>query len=134
MKAQTKTVLDNAGAVLKAGGMTFADVVSSRIYVTDATTFQDMNGVYRTYFPTDPPARATVKTALTSNDYVVEITMIAVTRSQDRDHDAERRRQARDEEPEPELGDPRRQSPVRLGHPREHAGEQGRRERRRRRK
>jgi 2-iminobutanoate/2-iminopropanoate deaminase len=78
MKEQTKTVLDNAGAVLKAGGMTFADVVSSRIYVTDTAAFQDMNGVYRTYFPTDPPARATVKTALTSNDYVVEITMIAV--------------------------------------------------------
>ncbi|HMJ85915.1 MAG TPA: RidA family protein, partial [Vicinamibacterales bacterium] len=78
MKEQTKTVLDNAGAVLKAGGMTFADVVSSRIYVTDTAAFQDMNAVYRTYFPTDPPARATVKTALTSNDYVVEITMIAV--------------------------------------------------------
>jgi 2-iminobutanoate/2-iminopropanoate deaminase len=78
MKEQTKTVLDNAGAVLKAGGMTFADVVSSRIYLTDTAAFQDMNGVYRTYFPTDPPARATVKTALTSNDYVVEITMIAV--------------------------------------------------------
>jgi 2-iminobutanoate/2-iminopropanoate deaminase len=77
MKEQTKTVLDNAGAVLKAGGMTFADVVSSRIYVTDTAAFQDMNAVYRTYFPTDPPARATVKTALTSNDYVVEITMIA---------------------------------------------------------
>src|SRR4249920_1365951 len=78
MKEQTKTVLDNAGAVLKAGGMTFADVVSSRIYVTDTAAFQDMNAVYRTYFPNDPPARATVKTALTSNDYVVEITMIAV--------------------------------------------------------
>ena len=78
MKEQTKTVLDNAGAVLKAGGMTFADVVSSRIYVTDTAAFQDMNAVYRTYFPNDPPARATVKTALTSNDYVVEITRIAV--------------------------------------------------------
>ena len=88
MKEQTKTVLDNAGAVLKAGGMTFADVVSSRIYVTDTAAFQDMNAVYRTYFPTDPPARATVKTALTSNDYVVEITMIAV-------HGAERRRSRR---------------------------------------
>ena len=78
MKEQTKTVMDNAGAVLKAGGMTFADVVSSRVYVTDTAAFQDMNGVYRTYFPTDPPARATVKANLTSNDYVVEITMIAV--------------------------------------------------------
>src|SRR5258706_1082702 len=78
MAAQTKTVMENAAAVLKAGGMTFADVVSSRIYVTDSAAFQDMNTVYRTYFPTDPPARATVKALLTSTDYVVEVTMAAV--------------------------------------------------------
>jgi enamine deaminase RidA (YjgF/YER057c/UK114 family) len=37
-----------------------------------------MNTVYRTYFPTDPPARATVKALLTSADYIVEVTMVAV--------------------------------------------------------
>ena len=37
-----------------------------------------MNKVYQTYFPTDPPARATVKAQLTSADYIVEITMVAV--------------------------------------------------------
>ena len=78
MKVQTKTVLENASTVLKAGGMTFADVVSARVYVTDSGAFQDMNEVYRTYFPTDPPARATVKATLNSNDYLVEITMVAV--------------------------------------------------------
>ena len=36
MTAQTKTVMDNGAAVLKAAGMSFADVVSSRIYITDA--------------------------------------------------------------------------------------------------
>ena len=65
-------------AVLKAAGFTFADVVSARIYVTDADAFQAMNTVYRTYFPTDPPARATVKALLTSADYSVEVTMVAV--------------------------------------------------------
>jgi len=76
--AQTKTVLDNGAAILKEAGMSFADVVSSRIYLTDDTTFQAMNTAYRTYFPTMPPARATVKAGLTSQDYVVEITMVAV--------------------------------------------------------
>src|SRR5436190_8095153 len=61
MTAQTKTVMENGAAVLKAAGFSFADVVSSRIYITDSGAFQDMNTVYRTYFPTDPPARATVK-------------------------------------------------------------------------
>ena len=76
--AQTKTVLDNGAAILKEAGMSFADVVSSRIYLTDETTFQAMNAAYRTYFPTMPPARATVKAGLTTPDYLVEITMIAV--------------------------------------------------------
>src|SRR5206468_4186899 len=61
MAAQTKTVMENASTVLKAGGMSFADVASARVCVTESIAFQDMNTVYRTYFPTDPPARATVK-------------------------------------------------------------------------
>ncbi len=76
--AQTKTVLENGAAILKEAGMSFADVVSSRIYLTDDATFQAMNAAYRTYFPAMPPARATVKTGLTSPDYAVEITMVAV--------------------------------------------------------
>src|SRR6185436_19148467 len=38
-----------------------------------------MNAAYRPYFgATPPPVRATVKAALTSTDYFVEITMVAV--------------------------------------------------------
>ena len=78
MATQTKAVLDNAAEVLKAGGMSFADVASSRVYISDPSAFQAMNTVYRTAFPTDPPARATVKADLASPDYIVEITMVAV--------------------------------------------------------
>jgi enamine deaminase RidA (YjgF/YER057c/UK114 family) len=78
MTAQTKTVLENGAAILKAGGMTFADVVSARIFITEPEKFQEMNAAYRTYFPKDPPARATVKAGLTTPDYLVEITMVAV--------------------------------------------------------
>ncbi len=78
MTAQTKTVLDNGAAILKAAGMSAADVVSARVFITDPAKFQDMNAVYRTYFPKDPPARATVRAGLTGPDYLVEITMVAV--------------------------------------------------------
>jgi 2-iminobutanoate/2-iminopropanoate deaminase len=78
MAAQTKGVLENGAAVLKAAGFAYSDVVAARVYITDQAAFQDMNNVYRTYFPTDPPARATVKALLTSADYSVEITMVAV--------------------------------------------------------
>ncbi len=83
MTAQTKQVMDNAGAILQAAGMTHADVVSSRVYVNDVAKFQEMNAAYRAYFPKDPPARATVKAALMNAQYAVEITMIAV-KSKDR--------------------------------------------------
>jgi reactive intermediate/imine deaminase len=75
---QTKTVLDNGAAILKAAGMGFGDVVSARVFITDAAAFQDMNTAYRTYFPAAPPARATVKAGLNAPDYLVEITMVAV--------------------------------------------------------
>jgi enamine deaminase RidA (YjgF/YER057c/UK114 family) len=77
--AQTKVVMGNGAAILKEAGMSFDDVVSARIYLTDDTTFQAMNAAYRPYFAGGaPPARATVKTGLTNPDYAVEVTMIAV--------------------------------------------------------
>lgn len=75
--AQTTAVLDNAGELLKAAGLTHAHVVSSRVYLPDAADFQGMNAAYRRYFPSAPPARATVQAALAGPDYVVEITLIA---------------------------------------------------------
>lgn len=77
--AQTKTVLDNAGELLKAAGLTHANVVSARIYLPDTAVFQQMNETYRTYFPSAPPARATVKMGLAGSQYAVEITMVAST-------------------------------------------------------
>ncbi len=77
--AQTKVVMDNGAAILKEAGMSFTDVVSSRVYLTDDTTFQAMNATYRPYFAGGaPPARATVKAGLTNPDYTVEISMVAV--------------------------------------------------------
>ena len=91
--AQAKVVLDNGAAILKQAGMSFADVVTSRIYLTDDTTFAAMNAAYRTYFAGAPPARATVKAGLTNPDYVVEITMVAVKDAGPQGgDDAERRR------------------------------------------
>jgi reactive intermediate/imine deaminase len=75
---QTKTVLDNAGAILKQAGMSYGDVVSARVFITDTAGFGDMNTAYRSYFKAAPPARATVRAGLMSTDYLVEITMLAV--------------------------------------------------------
>jgi len=78
MSTQTKTVLDNGAAILKAAGMSYGDVVASRVFITDVAKFQEMNAAYRSYFPSSPPARATVRAGLMGADYLVEITMVAV--------------------------------------------------------
>ena len=77
MTTQTTAVLDNAGAILKAAGMGFEHVVSSRVFITDATKFQEMNKAYVPYFPKDPPARATVVAPLMAPQFQVEITLTA---------------------------------------------------------
>ena len=76
--AQTKTVLENGAAILKEAGMSFADVVSARVYLSDDTTFQAMNAAYRPYFSNVPPARLTVKAGLPSPDYAIEVQLVAV--------------------------------------------------------
>ena len=78
LAAQTKVVMDNAAVVLKTAAMGFADVVSSRVWVTEASN-QPMNEVYRTYFEgVAPPARAAVRVEPLSPDLLVEVTMTAV--------------------------------------------------------
>jgi enamine deaminase RidA (YjgF/YER057c/UK114 family) len=77
MAAQTKTVMANAGELLKAAGFGFEHVVASRVYMTDGTKFQDMNTNYTPQFPKDPPARATVICGLPGPQYQVEMTFTA---------------------------------------------------------
>ena len=75
--AQANAVLKNAGEILKAANLNYAEVVSARVFLTDAGAFEALNGVWRTHFPKDPPARATVRAGLTSPDYLVEIALTA---------------------------------------------------------
>jgi 2-iminobutanoate/2-iminopropanoate deaminase len=75
--AQTRRVFDNLGAVLKAGGRTFADVVRTTVFLADMNDFAAVNDVYGTYFSEPYPARATVQVARLPKDARVEIDLIA---------------------------------------------------------
>jgi 2-iminobutanoate/2-iminopropanoate deaminase len=79
MAQQTRTVLENAKVLLKTAGLTLENVVSSKVFITSDTGFAAMNEVYRTYFPNNPPARATAVTPLMTPDFLVEITLVATT-------------------------------------------------------
>src|SRR5216117_1858290 len=48
--AQTRRVLDNIEAVLKAEGLTFDSVVKTTIFLTSLGDFQAVNDVYGSYF------------------------------------------------------------------------------------
>jgi enamine deaminase RidA (YjgF/YER057c/UK114 family) len=78
MSTQTTTVLRNGEEILKAAGMSMADVVSARVFITEGAGFQAMNESYRRFFPKDPPARATVICPLMRPSFLVEITLVAV--------------------------------------------------------
>lgn len=78
IKAQTQQVLENIKKVIEAAGGTMQDVTQTRVYLTDFANYAGMNEVYRTYFPVDPPARATVLVNLVSPDYLIEIEATAV--------------------------------------------------------
>jgi enamine deaminase RidA (YjgF/YER057c/UK114 family) len=74
---QTRVILDNAGELLAAAGLSHAQIVSSRVYLPAISSFAGMNDAYRTYFPSSPPARATAQTGLAGPQYDVEITFTA---------------------------------------------------------
>ena len=81
--AQTRVVMDNAGELLQAAGMSFENIVSSRVYLTDASNFAGMNDAYRSYFSAAPPARATVTSGLAGPDFLVEMTFTASAASRE---------------------------------------------------
>ena len=78
VKAQTKQVMENLRAVLKAGGSSFAQVVKTTIFLADLGHFKDVNEIYGGYFADAPPARATVQVAGLPRGALVEIDAVAV--------------------------------------------------------
>jgi 2-iminobutanoate/2-iminopropanoate deaminase len=74
---QTRRVMENLGAVLRAAGASFADVVKTTIFLADLGHFSKMNEVYGAYFTSEPPARATVQVGALPRSVLIEIDMIA---------------------------------------------------------
>ena len=60
---QTRRCLENLSVVAAAAGAKLADAVRVGIYVTDMSTFKEVNEAYGAYFESEPPARSTVGVA-----------------------------------------------------------------------
>ena len=75
---EVKVCLDRIGIILKAAGMSFGDVVSVQVYLTDMEQFAKMNAVYTGVFKTPRPSRTTVGvTKLAAANAHIEITVTA---------------------------------------------------------
>ena len=77
VRAQATRVLENLGAVLAAGGASFGSVVKTTIFLADLQDFGAVNEIYGRFFPTNPPARATIQAAGLPKGALVEIEAIA---------------------------------------------------------
>jgi 2-iminobutanoate/2-iminopropanoate deaminase len=78
IRTQTTRVLENIGALLKAGGADFSHVVRTTIFMADLSDFAVVNEIYKTYFSEPYPARATLQVARLPRDVRVEIDAIAI--------------------------------------------------------
>ncbi|MCK9400762.1 MAG: RidA family protein [Bacteroidales bacterium] len=78
IKEQTEQVMKNIGAILKAAGYSYADVVKSTCLLNDMDNFAAMNEVYGRYYAENPPARAAYGVVRLPLGAMVEIETIAV--------------------------------------------------------
>jgi 2-iminobutanoate/2-iminopropanoate deaminase len=81
--AQTAQVLQNINAILEAGGATFDDVISIRVYLRDSRDFAAMNAAYDAFIPAHTPSgvlptRTTVVVGFAVPQIAVEIDALAV--------------------------------------------------------
>lgn len=65
------------GIILNAAGYDYSDAVDVKVYLTDISTFREMNSVYTQYFKSDRPARTTVAVASLVGKARIEITVTA---------------------------------------------------------
>jgi len=78
IEAQTIQVLDNLKAIIEAAGSSLENVVKCTVYLQNFSDFDAMNKIYSTYFPTNPPARATVEVSKMAKNALVEIDAVAI--------------------------------------------------------
>lgn len=71
-------IMRNIGAILKAAGMDYANIVKTTIFLTNMNNFTSVNEVYGSFFKSDFPARETVQVARLPKDVNIEISVVAV--------------------------------------------------------
>ncbi len=74
--AQTEAVIRNIEAVLRAAGLSFANVVKTTCFLSSMDHFADFNRIYERYF-VSKPARSCIEAGRLPKNALVEIEVIA---------------------------------------------------------
>ena len=77
VNAQTRRVMENIAAVLRAEGLNFGNIIKTTIFLTNLADFQTVNELYGSYFKSAPPARSTIQVAALPKGAAIEIEVIA---------------------------------------------------------
>ena len=76
IEAETRQALENIKAVLEANGSDMSKVMKCTVILSNIKNFSKMNGIYRTFFAENLPARTTFAANLVG-DAQIEIEVIA---------------------------------------------------------
>ncbi|MGW8185893.1 MAG: RidA family protein [Desulfobacterales bacterium] len=74
---QTTIILNNIKAILEAAGSGMERVLRADVYISSMDVKDEMNAVYREFFPKNPPARNCVAVAGIDDGLDIEIEVIA---------------------------------------------------------
>jgi 2-iminobutanoate/2-iminopropanoate deaminase len=77
IEAETRQALENMKGTLERYGSSMNRVVKCTVFLADIAEWGDMNAVYLTYFPNNPPARSAVGVSGLARGARVEIECIA---------------------------------------------------------
>ena len=75
-KAEVYQVLINLDATFKGGGSSLQSAVKLTVFLTDLAYFAQVNEVFNSFFPNDPPARSAVQVSALPMNARIEIEAI----------------------------------------------------------
>jgi len=75
---ETRQALNNVKTIIEAAGSSLENVMRVGVYLRDMNDFDEMDKIYRTFFPQNPPARTTVQAPIADKRCVIEIDAVAL--------------------------------------------------------
>ena len=80
IKEQTRTVLENIRAILKAAGSSLDLALKVTVYLKSLEYFTEFNNVYSEYFKEHKPARSVIEVSNIPKDALLEVDVIAAVK------------------------------------------------------